>query len=242
MFSIALCDDSKQFLEYEKSIIDHYMLNEKRESQCDTFLSGEHIISQGTAIKKYNLFILDYDMEGLTGFDTANRIYELYPGAKIAFATNYYDFTREGYKYNAVRYLVKQEATFRTELFECIDTVYKQGSDKKLLLELSDRNEEVAVDDILFIKSDKHYVHYHFSNMKLDNNMKRCSLDDAQAELPNCFIRIHLRYIVNLKKATKITRFKVIVKDDDNRIIELPIARNRYDEVNKRFCLMKGEF
>ena len=218
------------------------MLNEKKESQCDIFLSGAYLISQGIAIKKYNLFILDYDMEGLTGFDTANRIYELYPGAKIAFATNYYDFTREGYKYNAVRYLVKQEATFKTELFECIDTVYKLEPKRKLLLELSDRSEEVTIDDILFIKSDKHYVQYYISSVQSGNSMRRCCLDDAQSELPNCFIRIHLRYIVNLKKATKITRFKVIVKDDDNRIIELPIARNRYDEVNKRFCLMKGEF
>ena len=73
MFRIALCDDNKQFLNYEKSIIDHYMIEEKIYAICDAFLSGENLISLGAAIKKYNLFILDYDMEGLTGFDTAKK-------------------------------------------------------------------------------------------------------------------------------------------------------------------------
>ena len=127
------------------------------------------------------------------------------------------------------------------ELLECIDVVHKQESPKKVLLELSDRNEEVSIDDIVFIKSDKHYVQYYVSNEKSANYMRRCSLDDAQTELPNHFIRVHLRYIVNLKKATRISRYKVGLRVGKDDIMELPIARNRYDEVNKRFCLMKGE-
>ena len=99
-------------------------------------------------------------MKGLTGFDTARKIYELFPRAKIAFATNYYDFTREGYKYNAVRYLVKQEKTFNAELMECISYVLKNSSQDEKMLELSDSLVKVRMDNIIYIGSDKHYIEY----------------------------------------------------------------------------------
>ena len=230
MFRIALCDDNLSFLEYEKSIIENYLTDCSVDFQCDTYLSGEALLRDGDVIKKYNLFILDYDMSGLSGFETALKIYEVFPGAKIAFATNYYDFTREGYRYNAVRYLVKLENTFVNELIECVGYVLKAKPPKTILLELSDGVLEVAIDNIIYI-----------SNKENIYCGRRCSLDDAQVELPDYFVRVHQRYIVNLKNATQVKRYEIIVKKDkkDNTII--PISRNHYDEVNRKFCLIKGD-
>ena len=158
MFRIALCDDNLSFLEYEKSIIEKYLADCSVEYQCDTYLSGEDLINICNDLKKYNLFILDYDMNGLSGFETALKLYDFFPRAKIAFATNYYDFTREGYRYNAIRYLVKLENTFVNELIECVGFVLNAEPPKTILLELSDGVLEVAIDDISYIKSEKHYV------------------------------------------------------------------------------------
>lgn len=240
MFRIALCDDNLSFLEYEKEIIELFMTEHAIESECDVFLSGNELIQTGDEIKNYDLFMLDCDMKGLSGFGTALKIYEIFPEARIAFATNYYDFTREGYKYNAVRYLVKQEKTFKAELLECIAFVLKNGAHDEKMLELSDGLVKVRIDDITYIGSDKHYIEYFVKNEKSTNYTKRCSLDDAQSELPEFFVRVHQRYIVNMKKAVQIKRNTIIIRKNDKEIIELPIARNRYDEVNRKFCLIKG--
>lgn len=240
MFRIALCDDNRSFLEYEKEIIDHFMTEHAVESVCDIYLSGNELVKTGDKIKNYDLFLLDCDMKGLTGFDTARKIYELFPGAKIAFATNYYDFTREGYKYNAVRYLVKQEKTFNAELMECISYVLKNSSQDEKMLELSDSLVKVRMDNIIYIGSDKHYIEYFVKNEDCANYTKRCSLDEAQSELPEYFVRVHQRYIVNMKNAIQIKRNMIIIRKNDKETIELPIARNRYDEVNRKFCLIKG--
>lgn len=242
MFRIALCDDNSSFLEYEKGIIDKYLSNCDIEFSCDLYLSGEALIERGAAIKKYNLFIIDYDMCGLSGFETARKIYELFPGAKIAFATNYYDFTREGYRYNAVRYLVKLEKTFETELMECVGFVLKFEPPKTILLELSDGNMEVEIDDIVYIGSDKHYIEYFLKDKDSTYLIRRCSLDDAQADLPESFVRVHQRYIVNLKNAVLIRRYEIIVKKSNNEKKAIPISRNHFDDVNRKFCLIKGEF
>ena len=128
MFRIALCDDNLSFLEYESVVIYDHLTEKDVLCQCDIFISGEELLAKGILIKNYDLFILDYDMDGLTGFEAARKIYEIYPDAKIAFATNYYDFTREGYRYNAVRYLVKQEKTFESELKECVDLLFERST------------------------------------------------------------------------------------------------------------------
>jgi len=241
MFKIALCDDNKPFLEFERNIISSYMTEKSVTFQCDLYLSGYDLISIGDAIRQYDLFILDYDLDGLNGFETANKIYEIYPEARIAFATNYYDFTREGYRYNAVRYLVKQETTFKSELLECIEYVLKTKIKKTILLELSDGIVEVGIDDILYIVSDKHYIEYFINKDGPTNYIKRCSLDDAQKDLPGTFVRVHQRYVVNMKTATQIKRNKIIVKKSGEGYLEIPIARNRLDEVNRKFCLIKGD-
>lgn len=241
MIRIALCDDQQSFLELEKGIIEHYLSQSGIDFQCDIYISGEVLLSQGEAISKYDLFILDYEMDGLTGFETAREIYGVYPNARIAFATNYYDFTREGYKYNAVRYLVKQEETFKSELIECIDFILKMESPKTILLELSDGRLEVAIDDIVYIKSEKHYIEYFVKEKDSTFYIRRCSLDDALIELPNYFIRVHQRYIINLKNSVQLRRYEVIIRKSRKETIKIPIARNRFDDVNRKFCLVKGE-
>ena len=241
MFRIALCDDNQAFLEYERELICRFMTECNIEFQCDVFLSGKELIQTDKALEEYDLFILDYDMDGLNGFETARKIYDLSPEAKIAFATNYYDFTREGYKYNAVRYLVKQERSFKNDLTECIEHVLRSEGKKTILLELSDGVLEVAIDDIVYIASNRHYIEYFVKDRRSTFYIRRCSLDDALKELPKQFIRVHQRYVVNLKNATQIKGYKVIITKGKDENEEIPIARNRFEEVNRQFCLAKGE-
>ena len=57
MIRIALCDDQKSFLELEKRMIEHHLSEKAIEFQCDTYISGEGLLSLGEEICKYNLFI-----------------------------------------------------------------------------------------------------------------------------------------------------------------------------------------
>ena len=242
MFRIALCDDNRSFLEYESVVIYDHLTKKDVLSQCDTFISGEELLAKGILIKNYDLFILDYDMDGLTGFETARRIYEIYPDAKIAFATNYYDFTREGYRYNAVRYLVKQEKTFASELKECVDLLFEKEPKKTIVIELRDGNKELNIDEIVYIRSDKHYIRFFIKDRDSTYFEWRCSLDDIQAELPQYFVRIHQRFIINLKYVDNIQRYELTIPKSDGKPLKFPISRNRYDDVNEKYCLMKGKF
>lgn len=243
MFRIAICDDNCPFLEFEKKIVDDYLDDNCVDHVCDIYESGNTLLVNESKVKEYDLIILDYQMDGLSGFDTAKRINALCPKVAIAFATNFYDFTREGYKYRAVRYLVKQEKTFASELCECIEFVLSHKAvDDNIVLNLYDSTITIKTDDIVFVNSDDHYVKYHIKdkNTDTDHLIRRCSLDEVGSELPERFIRIHVRYIVNVKYAMRIHNGKMDVRISDDEKITLPIARNKADAVYKKFCLIKG--
>ena len=244
MFRIALCDDSKTFLLYEKDLIKEISEKESLDLDCDLFLSGHELIESIHKLDDYNLFILDYDMDGMTGFETASLIRKYIPNAFIAFATSYYDFTREGYKYGAVRYLVKVEDTFAEDLKECINYVFSEYHRvKRIILKLYGGDINVDIDNIIYIESNDHYVKYFirgsFSN---ENNICRSRLDDIETELPKNFLRIHQRYIVNLTYVLKLYSTCFEIRDENGSVKRLPIARNRFDSVRKHYFLWKGRF
>ena len=243
MFRIALCDDCLPFLEYEKRIVDEYFDGGRIDYICDLFKSGDGFLKNGEGIRKYDLIILDYEMDGLTGFDTARSIYEIFPDARIAFATNFYDFTREGYKYRAIRYLVKQEKSFESDLHECLEYVINLKLEKKgIVLKLYDSSLSVDINDIVYIKSEDHYVFYHIKgkDTNRDHLIRRCSLDDAYSELTEKFIRIHQSYVVNVKYAMRVTNCKIEIRNEKNESMILPISRSKSNEVYRKYCLLKG--
>ena len=244
MFNIALCDDNNPFLDYETKLVKEFFDSRESEYNCDCYESGSQLLSMADRIRKYDLIILDYEMDGLSGFETANQIYIIEPKAKIAFATNYIDLTREGYKYGAIRYLVKQDNSFREDLFECITFVLKNKlAEQRTVLDLCDGKKAVDYDSIIYVSSEKHYVRY-FINGENDEvyNLRRCSLDLVAGELPYYFTRIHLRYLINLKYAVRLHDCLLDVKVSPEKSISLPVARDRLKEVTRLYCLQKGEF
>ena len=244
MFRVALCDDNSIFLQYEKGLIEAFLSERGTDYECSVFSSGDELIALGEALNEFNIVILDYQMDGLTGFETARKIHDICSEIPIAFATNFYDFTREGYKYGAVRFLVKQEATFEEDLRECLEHVMSlKTSAKTLVLPLYDSKRAVDVNDIIYISSEKHYVRYFIRGEdETHYNIRRISLDEAAKELPETFVRIHQRYIVNICYAVKLHDHVMDVKLLEDKRISLPVARTRAYEVDRQYCLLKGGF
>ncbi|MBR5387591.1 MAG: response regulator transcription factor [Eubacterium sp.] len=244
MFRVALCDDSEVFLNYEKNCVESFLSDRGVDYKCDIYLSGNELIEKSNDIRSYDLIILDYEMDGLTGFETAERIHLIDFRIPIAFATVFFDFTCEGYKYGAVRYLIKREETFKADLFECLEHVVNlRSKNNNIVLALSGSTISVDVNDIIYISSEKHYVRYFIYGEDVTNyNLRRSSLDEVCEELPENFIRIHQRYIVNVKYATKIHDRLMDVRIDDQTVISLPIAKRKISDVTRKYSFLKGAF
>lgn len=244
MFRVAICDDNQSFINVEKYYIISYFEKNEIEYECSCFISGEELLSLNDNLLRYDLFLLDYELTGINGFNLANEIYRIFPNARIAFSTSFYDFTKEGYKYNAVRYLVKQDISFKEDLFECIEYVIKKSTQQKPLeLKTIYGNQFIDPKQIVYIKSKGHYLFYSVYDSKKDlisEVICRGKLNDAMGTLDTSFIRIQQSVVVNLKYEILVDHKSMRVKTTSKEEIVFPIARGRFEEIRRSICRYKG--
>ena len=114
---IAICDDESGFLEEVKNKIYEYANSHNWEPAVETFTSGEELTLLN---EKFDLIILDYQMEGLTGLETAERLRQ---GKNcltcIIFLTSYPEIAIPAYSVDTYRFVVKN--TLYAGLFKALD-------------------------------------------------------------------------------------------------------------------------
>ena len=106
---IAICDDEKSFLKILHNQLCELFKDKKYTIEC--FSSGDSLIASFTT-GKYDIIILDIEMDGLNGIETAKEIRNTDRNVTIAFLTSYEDFAIEGYSVKAERYILKHQPDY----------------------------------------------------------------------------------------------------------------------------------
>ncbi|MCI9651721.1 MAG: response regulator transcription factor [Lachnospiraceae bacterium] len=119
MIKIAVCDDDEKILGETLELLRHY---KKLSLTADAYTSGEALLAAG---KKYDILLLDIDMEGPDGIETARRIREVDKEVKLIYVTNYSDYTIFAFGVHAFAYLLKPLKA--EELFAQLDEALAYG-------------------------------------------------------------------------------------------------------------------
>lgn len=122
---IAICDDEKEFRDLIRVYIEDYLNTKDILYTIDTFISGEKFLSE-TSPSEYSIIFLDINMEGMDGVTTAKKIRERGINSYIVFVTAYIDYSLEGYKVGAVRYLLKNGYNLQAAMEECLDAILEK--------------------------------------------------------------------------------------------------------------------
>ena len=180
-----------------------------------------------------DLIFLDIQMTELSGLEFA-RI--LPPQTRIIFTTAFNQYAIDGYKVNAMDYLLKpisyddflQACNKALEYFtsQQIHTSNKEKADRFIFVKSEYKLVRINLDDVLYIEGVKDYVKIYFDNgdkpvMSL-MNMKR-----IEESLPSPeFMRTHRSYIVNMMKVKVIDRLRIVFDK-----VYIPISDSYKDEV-----------
>ena len=180
-----------------------------------------------------DLIFLDIQMPELSGLEFA-RI--LPPQTRIVFTTAFNQYAIDGYKVNAMDYLLKpisyddflQACNKALEYFtsQQIHTSNKEKADRFIFVKSEYKLVRINLDDVLYIEGVKDYVKIYFDNgdkpvMSL-MNMKR-----IEESLPSPeFMRTHRSYIVNMMKVKVIDRLRIVFDK-----VYIPISDSYKDEV-----------
>ena len=174
--------------------------------------------------QKIDLIFLDIQMPDLNGIELARVLGKGADIPRVIFTTAYNQFALEGYKVDAVDYLLKpfnyeeflraaQKALNYHELLNryntpapAIATVEATADENYLFLKVEYQLVRIALDDILYIEGLKDYVKVHLKGVE-KAVLSLTSLKALEEKLPSKrFMRIHRSFIVSLDKVTSMTK------------------------------------
>lgn len=164
-----------------------------------------------------DLIILDIQMPDLTGTDF---IRSLQDAPKIIFTTAFEKYALEGFKLNAVDYLLKpfnyQEfLTAVQKAKKLIDLEQKslpilEANNQFLFLKSEYKIRRINFNEILYIEGLKDYVKVFLQN-ESKPIMSLSTLKSVEQKLPTeHFMRVHRSFIVNLDKIETIERSRIV--------------------------------
>ncbi len=214
---VAICDDEKIQLSITKTSVENAY--NSLDLIVDTYTSGIELLN-AVDVVNYDLIILDIEMPGVNGIDTAKRLRKIEDKTAIVFLTSHVEYALEGYEVNALRYLTKPAST--EKLSEIITYLLEQKKkDKRILLRNSEDVEMVCVADIYYMEAQDQMIRVVTDKGEYRN---RYNLGDYETELSAYgFFRIHRGYLINLGHVLKMTGREIIMEDG----AALPISRTK---------------
>ncbi len=240
MFRIAICDDEIFFAEDLKELISGYMTEKGLVFEIDIYGSGEALVELGIEVVKYTAVFLDINMEKVDGIKAAEKIREISREVFIVFVTAYVNYSLEGYRLDAVRYLLKNKVNFPGTVNECVDALMDKlnYSIAKRVFDFKEGTKEVSLERLLYIESNLHKLEFHImeDDMKIYTMYETLNALEEKLEV-NDFIRIHQSYLVNIKHIKNVVRYKVVLTNG----VELIIPKARYTYVKEQFISYQGE-
>ena len=164
-----------------------------------------------------DLIILDIQMPDLTGTDF---IRSLQDAPKVIFTTAYEKYALEGFKLNAVDYLLKpfsyqefltavQKARKQIELeHSALPTL--EANSQFLFLKSEYKIRRINFNEILYIEGLKDYVKVYLHNEEKPI-LSLNTVKSVEQKLPvDRFMRVHRSFIVNLDKIETIDRSRIV--------------------------------
>ena len=160
---------------------------------------------------RIDVIFLDINMPQISGLEFSKT---LSPSTRIIFTTAYDQYAVEGFRLNALDYLVKpinyteflQASNKALEWFKLMDKndIENTVSASSIFVKSGYRIEKIDFDTILYIENQKDYVKLENIKEPVSSLMSMQSLEE---KLPDKqFMRVHRSFIVNLDKIKTIER------------------------------------
>jgi DNA-binding LytR/AlgR family response regulator len=204
-------------------------------AQCRSAIEAQKVIDEAEHI---DAVFLDINMPDLNGMDFAKSLEQDHSmGPVMVFTTAYSEYAVEGYKANAVGYLLKP---YSFDEFEAAAQKAKEICEIRQQAMTGVTTE--AGDGVIYVKSDYKIVRIDISNIRYIEAMSEylriscdyrekpiivlLSMKKIEEHLPaGQFMRIHRSYIINLDKIREVKKNHVVLKDETS----LPIGDNYKD-------------
>ena len=213
---IAVCDDEQVFVDKTINFLNSLVADT---DTCDIFpcSSGEELLNKHNS-ERFDIILLDIEMNGISGMDTAREIRRNDKKVIIAFLTNYQEFAVEGYEVNAYRYIVKNQPEYIYE--KQFKSIFEEYSQNHKYFEIPSKGvvAHIFLRDICFFEIFNKEVTVHTMTGKHEYFGK---LSDVEKQLKNdlLFTKSHKSYIINIAQVESINKSEIIMKNGKKALL-----------------------
>ncbi|MBR2565406.1 MAG: response regulator transcription factor [Paenibacillus sp.] len=237
MYHIAICDDDGQQRELVRHLLAAFSLKTNMEFHVTMFSSGEELLDHYVNQKdSFHLLILDVEMGGMNGIQTANEIRKMKNmDVQIMFLTSYPEYMVQSFDVMTFQYLIKpiQAHVLEEKMIKLHQ--YFQAMDKKYVVIKSDYDDlMLKYEDILWIEVVKSLtIKNKLKIMTRDHTYETKGILSAYASTmkDHGFMQIHRSVLINLMYVHKFTGAQVTMLDGTS----LPIGRTKIKEVKDTY-------
>lgn len=239
MIKIAICDDEKIFVDILYSHLKTTFENIYIEVQFYLFQSASSLI-RAYKSNNFDVVFLDIDMPVMSGFDAAKEIRSMSLYTMIIFVTSKHDLVYNSFEYNPFYFICKtSHKNLLADLTHVSEKILTHSRQKKKI-EIKDSTigkQYVSVGDILYIKSEKHYLLYYLNSNNSVPIKERGKIREKDELLDFDFFRPHQRYLVNMNNINcfDILLNSIIMINNDS----VPISKGLKAEALEKYQIFK---
>lgn len=215
---IAICDDSKENLALLEDVVDGLKL---RETEVECFENGESLLRYITDSKDnfYQIYLLDIEMPGINGLDTAKQIRDIDKRAIIIFVTAYSDYVFSSFEVQPFRFINKPIDREKLENVIHAAVNYIYTSKRYIFISVDKAKIQLCCEDIMYFEGDKRKVNVYLPEETYSFYSK---MSDIEKMVDNSwFVRIHVSFIVNMDYVKAIYTDEIVL----NNGVHLPVSR-----------------
>ena len=225
---IAVIDDQPADRETIAALVTRWAKDRAETAVSVPFPSAEAFLFAYSEDRDFDILLLDIEMSGEDGISLAKRLRQEGCAAEIVFVTSHFELAGEGYEVDALHYLVKpvSQDKLSAVLTKAADRL--KAAPPSIVISSDGETVRLTERELLYVEAFLHYLVLHTEGR--DYRIKE-PLSDFAGRLSEDFFRIHRSVLVNLRRIVKITRTDVTLDSGDI----LPVARGKYDAVNRAF-------
>lgn len=189
--------------------------------ECETAVFGDGMAFLQGYHPDYDLILMDVEMPGMNGLETARELRSMDSSVILIFITNMAQYAIHGYEVDALDYVLKPVSYYSFELkLKKVRRILNERAGSSLVLMTKGELHRVAIRSILYVEIRDHNLCYHTDDgdFSMTGSMKKLEQELA----PHSFARCNNCYLVNLMHVRTVTQEEVWVED-----VPLKISRPR---------------
>ena len=220
MITAAIVDDDPNIRETLQAALIADTQKRRIPVQLSVCASGSEFLTLPQ--EKWDLVLMDVEMPGQNGIETARQLRRVNDRAAIIFITNYIQYALEGYEVQAFRYLLKpiDAAQFEQVVGTVLDEIHHRQT---AYLQLKGRSEiiRLAIDELIYAETERGHLLLHTPGKVLECYS---TMEKLEQELKQeAFFRCHSSFLVALEAVRQIEKQDVVLKDGTR----VPVSKNR---------------